>query len=107
MILVADDNEINRRVTCKLLHMLGERTCEAQCGNLTVAAIETNPAIEIAIIDYVMPRGGEELLRRIKEVRKIPVILMTGMQPENFLGTSYDAYLWKPCDRNDIKTALA
>lgn len=106
MILVSDDNEFSRSAVCRLLRKLGEQTCEAQCGNLTIAALQTNTKIEIILADYVMPRGGAELLTRIREVRMIPVILMTGMDPQNFLNTTYDAYLWKPFDLEDVRAAL-
>ena len=76
MILIVDDSEPTRRGIARLLKLLGEDSIEASNGNDAITMLECF-AVEIALIDFTMPRGGPELLKRIKERWDIPVILVT------------------------------
>jgi CheY-like chemotaxis protein len=106
VILIVDDSEPTRRWLSRLLKTLGEDSINAANGNDAITLLECF-AVEIALVDFTMPRGGPELLRRIKEHWDIPVILVTGWHPEAVEGLNYDGYLFKPVDQADLRIELA
>jgi CheY-like chemotaxis protein len=105
VILIVDDSEATRAGIGRLLKLLGEDSIEAANGNDAITMLECF-TVEIALVDFTMPRGGPELLRRIKERWSIPVILVTGWQPGDVEGLNYDGYLFKPIDKSDLSGEL-
>ncbi|MDX8406729.1 MAG: response regulator, partial [Mariprofundus sp.] len=80
-ILVVDDEEHVRKITAKVLQLLGYRVLLAEDGVAAQALFSAHAQeIDLALLDVVMPRcGGVELAASLHEIRpKLPVIFVTG-----------------------------
>lgn len=80
MLLVVDDNEMNRDVLGRMLQQSGFEVCFADSGEAAItAAMERRP--DAILMDMVMPGvGGCEATRRIKatpEGATIPILMVT------------------------------
>ena len=116
-ILVVDDNELNVRLVQNLLKRTEVQMDVAFSGEECLEKMKEN-TYDIAYLDYMMPgMDGEETLKRIRELgienrygRSIPVIafssnMLPGMR-QKYLNTSFDAYLAKPVDGNELEKTL-
>jgi CheY-like chemotaxis protein len=87
LVLVVDDNEINRRVVARQLDVLGYGSIVAPDVDGALAAM-TRQCFDLVITDLHMPGGsGVELARRIRRKNRepsgtTPVVLMTGERAE-------------------------
>ena len=116
-ILVVDDNELNVRLVQNLLKRTEVQMDVAFSGEECLEKMKEN-TYDIAYLDYMMPgMDGEETLKRIRELgienrygRSIPVIafssnMLPGMR-QKYLNASFDAYLAKPVDGNELEKTL-
>ena len=116
-ILVVDDNELNVRLVQNLLKRTEVQIDVAFSGEECLEKMKEN-TYDIAYLDYMMPgMDGEETLKRIRELgienrygRSIPVIafssnMLPGMR-QKYLNASFDAYLAKPVDGNELEKTL-
>ena len=116
-ILVVDDNELNVRLVQNLLKRTEVQIDVAFSGEECLEKLKEN-TYDIAYLDYMMPgMDGEETLKRIRELgienrygRSIPVIafssnMLPGMR-QKYLNASFDAYLAKPVDGNELEKTL-
>ncbi len=116
-ILVVDDNELNVRLVQNLLKRTEVQIDVAYSGEECLEKMKEN-TYDIAYLDYMMPgMDGEETLKRIRELgienrygRSIPVIafssnMLPGMR-QKYLNASFDAYLAKPVDGNELEKTL-
>lgn len=110
-ILVADDNQTNRKLALKMLQRLG-------CADVTLA-VDGRSAIEAAAIrrfplifmDIEMPgMDGVEACRIIKAAASAPaphVVALTANaisgDRERYLASGFDGYLSKPINGDDLK----
>lgn len=82
-ILVADDSDASRMVLTTMLSIEHYRVLEAADGHAALHALESCQAIDLALLDVVMPgMDGLSICRFIKsdpEMRLIPVVLVTGL----------------------------
>src|SRR6267154_3134564 len=82
IILVADDNELNREL---LSSLLGQEGYQVICVTDGAQALErvNHDSIDLALLDVVMPRKtGFDVCLAIKskpETRLIPVVLLTSL----------------------------
>ncbi len=83
LILIAEDEEIERSVLVDALEILGYKVKAAENGRQAFDII-TSTHVDLLVTDIHMPEmTGLQLLRRLREISiEIPVILLTG----------YDAY---------------
>jgi CheY-like chemotaxis protein len=79
-ILSVDDNDDVREITALLLRDYGYNVIEASSGSAALGRLETNEAIDLLMVDLVMPvMSGPELLERVRAKRPdIRVALITG-----------------------------
>jgi signal transduction histidine kinase/CheY-like chemotaxis protein/sensor domain CHASE-containing protein len=80
VLLVEDDDEV-AAATAELLRDRGFQAVRVHDGKAALAALDSNPAIELVMSDIVMPGGmsGLELARTLREHRpELPVVLATG-----------------------------
>lgn len=108
-ILIADDDQTARKFLESLLVAEGFRVAVAQDGQEALERIqESRP--DLCIVDFDMPRmNGLETCRRIKgthETRLLPVILVTGLLPEDektrAIGAGCDDFLPKPYETDAL-----
>lgn len=108
LVLLADDEPISRNSVARLLRRRGFDVLDAATGNEVISILFANKDVDILVTDYTMPRGGVELLRRVKMMRPtLPVILLTGHDADSFDGYGYDLVLEKPAHENHLVSAIA
>jgi CheY-like chemotaxis protein len=105
VILVVDDNEVNREILSTFLGFSGYSVIEASNG-LEAVAVATSKCPDLIIMDLSMPVmdgfGAVELLRKVPEVCHVPVIACTAhddpthrLQAEK---VGFNEFLPKPID---------
>ena len=108
-ILVVEDEEGVRRLTCDILRLLGYTVHETVQGEEAIALLEdTSQAVDLVLSDIVMPvMGGPEVTRRAAVLRPgVKTILMSGYPdggpPEETGMTPGAAFLRKPFTRDSL-----
>jgi len=83
-ILVVDDDADQRKLVVSTLNMLGMPLIQAENGFDAMHKLTINPHIALVIMDMMMPgQGGATTLEMIrKDSPKLPVILVTGLEPD-------------------------
>jgi len=117
LVLVVDDNVVNRRVASLQLARLGYRVVEAENGLEAINHVaESSPAV--ILMDIEMPvMDGYEATRRLRAgeqqapgARRVPVIALTAHAVagyrERVLEAGMDDYLTKPLRREDLDATL-
>lgn len=113
-ILVVEDNEINRLLTCAILAGLGPDLSYTACENGAIAfEICQQQKFDLIFMDIQMPiLNGYEATHRLREDLhiKIPIIALTaGTMPgerERCLEAGMNDYIAKPLIASDIKLCL-
>jgi PAS domain S-box-containing protein len=80
-ILLAEDQEMVRRVTRAFLEAQGYTVVEAEDGRSALAVLESGAShFDLLIADVIMPQmGGVELAARVRELQPgLPVLFMSG-----------------------------
>jgi adenylate cyclase len=82
LVLIVDDNEMNRDMLCSLLEVDEHETVSAENGRLALEAIETRP-FDLVLLDIMMPEmNGYQVLEHLKangNLRHIPVIVLSAL----------------------------
>ena len=84
-LLVIEDEELVRAITCHVLRAAGYRVLEATSGPEAIAQLEAHlDEIEAVVSDVVMaPMSGIETLVRLRELRRgLPCLFVTGFVEE-------------------------
>ncbi len=113
-ILLAEDDEVNRTVTLRMLERLG---CPADCVTNGLEALDAlgRQTYDVVLLDVQMPElDGLETARRIRARWSPPaapwLIAITANalrgDREKCLAAGMDDYLSKPLKRADLRTAL-
>jgi CheY-like chemotaxis protein/HPt (histidine-containing phosphotransfer) domain-containing protein len=115
-ILLAEDNQVNRKLALTLLNKCGYSVVTVENGQEALDAIETRP-FDVVFMDIQMPvMDGFEATSRIRENEKttgthIPIIAMTAHamkgDRENCLNAGMDDYVSKPVKKSDITAAVS
>jgi len=102
-VLIAEDEEMVRKVMVKCMARLGWKTLEAADGEEAVRVHgDHSGQIDLLLSDYLMPKlNGLEAARRIRtRDPKLPVILMSGFTNEatveGFRTEGFELFLKKP-----------
>ena len=101
-ILIADDEERMRRLLKDFLKRQNYTVIEAADGKAALECFyKEELTISLVILDVMMPNiDGLEVLRKIREHSKVPVILLTAKCTENDellgFGMGADEYITKP-----------
>jgi len=112
-ILLADDDDTNRKLLKTFLKSLGYNTCEAKTGNDALSKI-LNEKPDIIILDLSMPEiDSFSILKVIKskrETRMIPIIITTGNSDNQSyikaIELGADDFLIKPFSIHLLKARL-
>ena len=116
-VLLAEDNEVNRRVACFLLEDAGYNVVAVQNGHQALAALwERN--FDVVLMDGHMPEmDGIEATRQFRErerqqgtAHRTPIVALTAQamkgDRERYLAAGMDAYLTKPFQAAQLLSIL-
>ena len=100
-ILVADDEELIRKLINDCLSKAGHEILEASDGLEALNIFRKNADIEMALLDIMMPEiDGWEVCRKIRETSSIPVVLVSARSQDfdQIMGfeSGADDYVTKP-----------
>ncbi len=111
-ILIADDEELIRRLVSDFLVQEGYEPLVAVDGDEALAIFEETPDIALMILDIMMPgTDGWEVCRKVREVSQIPIIMLSARSTEFDQLTAFDAgaddYVTKPCSPSVLMKRVA
>jgi signal transduction histidine kinase/CheY-like chemotaxis protein len=115
IVLLADDNALNRKIIRLMLSPCGCEIVEAENGQLTLDLLATQ-SFDIVLLDAHMPvMDGLEAIRRIRTCseswRDVPVIALTADamagDREKYLAMGMSAYLSKPVDKQALVSTMS
>ncbi len=101
-ILIADDEERIRKLLKDFLEKEGYGVLEADDGEIALKTfVDNGNRIDLVILDVMMPKlDGWSVLRQIRQVSKVPVIMLTarGEEQDELFGFELgaDEYISKP-----------
>lgn len=108
LVLAVDDDALIQMNTVAMLEELGHRVLEASNGAAALEIVRQNPAIDVVLTDFAMPRmtGRDLAIAIAREKPGLPVILATGFA-ELPPGESFDAkMLQKPFGLAELARVL-
>lgn len=111
-IIVADDEELIRRLVSDFLSAEGYEPLQADDGDVALRLFEENPDTALMILDIMMPNiDGWEVCRRVRESSDVPIIMLTARSQEYDQLTAFDAgadeYVTKPCSPSVLMKRVA
>ena len=100
-ILIADDEELIRRLISDCLIKEGHQVLEAENGLQALSLFRQNKDISLCILDIMMPEiDGWEVCRKIRETSGVPVMLVSARSQDfdQIMGfeSGADDYVTKP-----------
>ena len=100
-ILIADDEELIRKLISDCLTKNGHIVFEAEDGAAAIKIFESEPDIALAMLDIMMPElDGWQVCRKIRETSGIPVMLVSARSQDfdQIMGfeSGADDYVTKP-----------
>lgn len=100
-ILIADDEQLIRKLINDCLSKEGHQILEADNGLEALNVFKKNPDINMALLDIMMPEmDGWEVCRKIRETSGIPIILVSARSQDfdQIMGfeSGADDYVTKP-----------
>jgi adenylate cyclase len=109
LVLVVDDEEVNRTLLRDLLETHGYEIIEAETGEQALQKVEQRPP-DVILLDVMMPRmDGFEVCRRLKKdarTANIPILMVTSLSErmERMMGIAAGAsdFLNKPVDLQEL-----
>jgi two-component system, cell cycle response regulator len=109
-ILIADDDDITRRILCKRLQALGYEVALARNGEDAWQMLQQPNAPYLAVLDWMMPgMNGLALCEKLRALERdiSPyIILLTGRNDKKDLIAGFNAgaddYVTKPFDKDEL-----
>lgn len=113
MVLIVDDEPVNRLVLARMVELLGARWLEAASGDEALDLLR-DQAVDIVLMDIQMPRMSgiqtvEELRARPGPNREAPVVAVTGdttRSKRDYLQMGFDDYANKPISLASVQAML-
>lgn len=111
-IIIADDEELIRRLVSDFLVAEGYEPLLADDGDVALRLFNENPDTALLILDIMMPNmDGWEVCRRIRESSDVPIIMLTARSQEYDQLTAFDAgaddFVTKPCSPSVLMKRVA
>lgn len=111
-ILVADDEELIRRLVSDFLTAEGYEAIQADDGDVALKLFEQNPDIALFIVDIMMPNlDGWSVCREIRKKSNAPIIMLSARSQDYDQLTAFDAgaddYVTKPCSPTVLMKRVA
>ncbi len=119
IILVVDDNEVNRKILKKTIESWGMKPVMAESAGEALEIIksygQTGDSIAIALIDVMMPEIDgfklTEMIRNDPKLLNLKIIIMSSADPiggcERCAELGVDGYLCKPLNYKDLLHTIA
>lgn len=114
LVLLAEDNEINQKLTVHLLEKLQCRV-DVACNGLEAVSMSAQKTYDVIFMDCLMPKmDGWEATRRIRQAqkdgRRVPILAVSasvieGDQDKCFIA-GMDDFLPKPIDAQKLEKAF-
>ena len=112
-ILVVDDNNLNLKVTSKLLNKYNAEVVLVDSGFKCLDSINNGDYYDAILMDDMMPKmSGTETLAKLKNIKHfhIPVVALTanaieGMR-EKYIANGFNDYLSKPINKVELQKVL-
>lgn len=106
-ILIVDDEELIRNVIKTYCVNEGYQTFEAENGIKAIDVLTNNENIDLIILDIMMPKmDGFETLKKIREIKDIPVIMLSARKEEidklSSFNLGVDDYVTKPFSPKEL-----
>lgn len=100
-ILIADDEQLIRKLIGDCLKKEGHEVLEAENGEIALKLFEANKDLELVLLDIMMPEvDGWEVCRKIREKSDMPVMLVSARSQDfdQIMGfeSGADDYVTKP-----------
>ena len=100
-ILVVDDESRMRKLVRDFLTRKGYEVVEAENGEQAIDIFCSDNAIDLIILDVMMPKmDGWQVCREIRKLSKVPIVMLTarGDEQDELLGfeLGVDEYISKP-----------
>ena len=113
-ILIADDDELSRKMMGMVLRKMGYEVVAAENGRDALDKLLNPNGPRLAILDWMMPEiDGPQVCRSLRAANEQPyvfVILLTSKDSREDLVEGLDAgadeYLTKPCNSEELKARL-
>jgi diguanylate cyclase (GGDEF)-like protein len=113
-ILIAEDDEISRKMMGMMLRKIGYEVVTAENGRDALEKLLHPDGPRMALLDWMMPEmDGPEVCRNLRAASERPyvfVILLTSKDTREALVEGLDAgadeYLTKPCNSDELKARL-
>ena len=114
MILVVDDHDVVRNVTCEMLTVLGYSVRSASDGVEAVEMMKQNPqSFDVALVDLMMPRmNARECVQSMREIRPgMRIILTTGYGhshlTQEIIEQGVEGFMQKPYKLGTLSQVIA
>lgn len=100
-IIVADDEQLIRRLVSDFLKKDGYTVLEAENGEEALRIFENNKDTDLLVLDIMMPqKDGWEVCREIRKTSNVPILLLSARSQEfdqiNGFEAGADDYVTKP-----------
>ena len=113
-ILVVDDEPINRKVLDNHLTMAGYEVLQAVNGKEALEIIESGRALDLIILDIMMPKmSGYEVCNKLRDIylpSQLPVVMLTAKNRVTDLVEGFNAgandYLTKPFSKDELLSRI-
>jgi CheY-like chemotaxis protein len=106
-VLLVDDNAVQLDALTRALQRWQLDVVPMSEPQAALALIERGEAIDVAVIDQRMPgMAGDELARRLRALREIPIVLLLPLASERPSGVALAASLTKPVRQARLQAAL-
>jgi len=113
IILIVEDDFGSLAALKSILSTKGYRVLEASDGEEALAVVETTK-LDLILLDLQLPKlDGLGVIRHLREKRTfegLPIVMMTGCEPEKSRGhakaAGCDEFLSKPIDYDHLETIL-
>ncbi|MGE0060082.1 MAG: response regulator transcription factor [Dehalococcoidia bacterium] len=107
-VLVVDDEPVIRALVAAGLQMDDVEVTGVADGLTAIAAVEESVP-DLVLVDVGLPgMDGREVLRRLRtnpETASIPVLLLTGLEPDEDIGA--DGIVHKPFSLESLRSSVA
>jgi CheY-like chemotaxis protein len=107
-VLVVDDQDMVRLMTCQMLKRLGYSVTQAATGNAALSALANEGSTACCVLlDLSMPgEDGSQVAMRIREQHpKLPIIFMSGYEAQSV--PMSDGFLHKPFTLDELRRAVS